>query len=216
MQKNLKIGVFGGAFDPVHEGHVSLALYAKKTCNLDVVLFIPTAQGPHKRHQASFFHRVAMLQKALAGSEALQLSLLEAERNAPSYTFDTMEELHRRLPQAEFYFLAGSDSLLDLPSWYKFRDLLQTTNFIIAPRGGIETSAITEIIQKLPEGYTLQSGSQYLWLNETGRTIEYLCMTPIDISSSAIRKRIRAGMLQIPHLQDQVLQYIQKHNLYLA
>src|SRR5262245_20387177 len=117
----MRIGVFGGTFDPVHLGHLILAEQCRAQGRLDQVLFIPAPRPPHKQDQplTPFAQRVEMLSLALAGQPAFRIDELERDRPGPSYTVQTLEELQRRHPDAELWLLIGADTLQDLPHWYE-------------------------------------------------------------------------------------------------
>src|SRR5262245_54531603 len=115
----MRIGVFGGTFDPVHQGHLILAEQCREQGRLDQVWFVPAARPPHKLAGplTPFHQRVEMLSFALAGHPAFRIEELEKERSGPSYTVDTLTELHRRHPGHEWFLLIGSDTLHDMPNW---------------------------------------------------------------------------------------------------
>src|SRR5262249_45221679 len=112
----MRIGVFGGTFDPVHLGHLIVAEQCREQARLDQVLFVPAPRPPHKQLQplTSFEQRVEMLQLAIAGYSIFHLDELEKNRDGPSYTADTLEELQRRAPQSELFLIIGSDCLPDI------------------------------------------------------------------------------------------------------
>ncbi len=206
--------MFGGTFDPVHKGHIAVAELAIHKLSLDGILFIPAADPPHKKQPgASYSHRVAMLEIALAGANPeFQVSLLEAERAAPSYTVDTLLELKKRLGSQNFYFIIGADSLLELHLWYRFRRLPELTDFIVAARPGISMDAVQQAITRLP-GNFLPAGSVMQWSREDGARIFYLAQTAEDVSSSSIRRQISRGQ-QPNTVSNKVLEYITAHGLY--
>src|SRR5262245_54450484 len=111
----MRLGIFGGTFDPVHFGHLILAEQAREQGRLDQVLFVPAARPPHKEERAltPFAQRVEMLNLAIAGHAAFRIEELERDRPGPSYTVDTLEELRRRQPDAELWLIVGSDMLND-------------------------------------------------------------------------------------------------------
>src|SRR6516225_5688584 len=117
----MRIGVFGGTFDPVHLGHLILAEQCREQAKLDQVLFVPAARPPHKQDQSltPFAHRVDMLRLAVAGHPVFQIDELEKNRSGLSYTADTLEELHRREPEGELWLMVGSDCLPDIPGWHE-------------------------------------------------------------------------------------------------
>ncbi|MCI5164101.1 MAG: nicotinate (nicotinamide) nucleotide adenylyltransferase, partial [Candidatus Electrothrix sp. AX5] len=169
-----RVGLFGGTFDPVHNGHLAIACQAAEEARLDQVLFIPAADPPHKKTPgASYWHRVAMLEimleTALSGpsieQDCFAISLLEAELPFPSYTVDTLAELKKRLHGPIFYFIIGADSLLDLHRWYQYQKLLSQTNFIILSRPGIPLVAMQDAVQQLPGPFLseMSFGQQKRW-----------------------------------------------------
>src|SRR5262249_55888086 len=115
----MRLGLFGGSFDPVHYGHLLLAETCREQCRLDAVWFVPAAVPPHKqaRELSSAENRVEMLKLAIAGNEAFSVYQMEIERGGVSYTVDTLEQLHAEDPTRELFFLMGADSLADLPTW---------------------------------------------------------------------------------------------------
>jgi nicotinate-nucleotide adenylyltransferase len=119
MLSAMRIGVFGGSFDPVHRGHVLLAECCRAQAALDRVLFVPAAHQPHKPHspRASSADRLAMLELAIAGRPEFAASPLELERGGVSYTVDTLRAIAAKEPGAKLFLLLGADSLADLPTW---------------------------------------------------------------------------------------------------
>jgi nicotinate-nucleotide adenylyltransferase len=221
-----RIGLFGGTFDPVHKGHLSIARQAAQEARLDQVLFIPAADPPHKKTPgASYRHRVAMLEtafnrapvdRASVDQDRFAISLLEAELPFPSYTVDTLSELKRRLLYPRCYFIIGADSLLDLHRWYQYQKLLILTNFIVLSRPGISLAAMQSAVERLPGSFLpdTSSGQQKRWLRSDGAEILLLVnRLKEDISSSVIRAGLRQG--KVPHdVNPQVREYIAQEGLY--
>lgn len=218
-EKKKKTGLFGGTFDPVHNGHLAIAGRAEEALSLDQVIFIPAADPPHKKGTgASYGHRVAMLETALAGSDdynknkKFEISLLEAERSAPSYTVDTLLEMKKRLGKPHYYFIIGADSLLELHLWYRYQELPGLTDFIVVARPGISLQKISQAIRRLP-GPFISDKSQQQWKRPDGAEIVYLADVCKRISSSTIRMQLAQG--QRPDTVDRrVLDYIFDHRLY--
>ena len=216
VDKQQRIGLLGGTFDPVHKGHLAVAEQAEKSLSLDQLIFIPAADPPHKqRPGASYSNRVAMLEAALAGAgdnKKFAISLLEAERAAPSYTIDTLLELKKRLGEQKFYFIIGADSLKELHLWYRYQVLPELTDFIVAARPGISMHEIDQAIERLP-GPFIPDSSKIRWRRKDGAEIYYLPDVSKNISSSTIRMQIGQG--QRPDtVNRQVLDYILDHGLY--
>ncbi|HEV2805772.1 MAG TPA: nicotinate-nucleotide adenylyltransferase [Chthoniobacterales bacterium] len=136
------IGIFGGTFDPIHNGHLILARDAVEQLRLDELLFIPAAISPHKLTQqpASPDVRVEMVRAAIDGEPRFCLDTLELERPAPSYTIDTVEALRARDPAAQFVFLVGEDNVAQLPAWHRFDELARMVQFAVLDRSGLDTT----------------------------------------------------------------------------
>src|SRR5688500_6824825 len=117
----MRVGVFGGTFDPVHLGHLIMAEQCREQAALDQVLFVPASVPPHKQRQilTSFIQRTEMLALAISGQPAFRIDELERDRPGPSYTVDTLTQLQERRPGDELCFIIGSDSLHDLAGWYQ-------------------------------------------------------------------------------------------------
>ena len=222
IKKKQKIGILGGTFDPVHDGHLAIAGRAEEALSLDLVIFIPAADPPHKKGTyASYGHRVAMLEAALADPgdcnkknkyKKFEISLLEAERATPSYTVDTLLELKKRLGEQYFYFIIGADSLLELHLWYHYQELPDLTDFIVVARPGISMQEIKQAISRL-SGPFISDESQQQWRRSDGAEIVYLADVCKSISSSTIRMQLAQG--QCPDtVNRRVLDYIFEHRLY--
>jgi nicotinate-nucleotide adenylyltransferase len=133
-----RVAVFGGTFDPVHLGHLILAEQAREQARLDQVWFVPAASPPHKQVQriTPFAQRVEMLGLAVAGYPAFRIDELEKDRPGPSFTADTLEELHRLHPEADLHLLLGSDCLPDLPGWHEPIRIIERAGLLVAARPG--------------------------------------------------------------------------------
>lgn len=178
----MRIGIFGGTFDPVHLGHLIVAEQCREQARLDEVWFVPAARPPHKEEHAltPFAQRVEMLALAAAGQPAFRIEELEKDRSGPSFTADTLEELSRREPRPELHFILGSDSLADLPHWRNPARVVELACLLIVARPGWEVPAEKELRQTLGK-----STAEPRW-----QVIE----SPlIDISSRDLRRRAREG-----------------------
>ena len=207
-----KIGVFGGAFDPVHEGHLELARQASNRCGLDRVLFVPTMWPPHKPATgASFDQRVAMLTLALAREKDMEVSLVEGERQGPSYTVDTLTILSRRLDHPDLFLIMGADSLLDFPRWYRFDRLLAQAALIVGARRGISLEQLHEVVQTLPGPFVFD-GQARCWRGPV-HAIYLLEQVQQDIASSRLRQELAAGR-PVTGVPGAVIRYIRENRLY--
>jgi nicotinate-nucleotide adenylyltransferase len=192
-----RIGLFGGTFDPPHVGHLALAEWARERLALDRVLFMPAGQPPHKRGRAlsSAAVRVALARLAVRGNPAFDVSTLEARRAGPSFTVDTLRALRRARPRARLFLLMGSDSLDEFHTWHEPRAILALATLAVAARPG------TRARRAAPER---SRSSRVVWLDNPG----------IDLSSSAIRARARAGRSLRYLVPDAVARYVARHRLY--
>jgi nicotinate-nucleotide adenylyltransferase len=197
----VRLGILGGTFDPVHQGHLVLAAAAREELGLDRVLFMPAGQPWRKadRHITSAEDRLAMLRLALEGEETFEIALLELEREGPSYAADTLEVLQRDHPNDELFFILGEDALVDLPNWARPGRILELAGLVVARRGRVERKAVDEAAQRLP-GLL----DRAVWLK----------MPLVDVSGTEIRERVRRGLPigdAMPPAQEA---YIRERGLY--
>jgi nicotinate-nucleotide adenylyltransferase len=202
----MRIGIFGGTFDPIHYGHLILAEQCREQGRLDEVWFVPAPRPPQKReHEITRFdQRVDMLALAAAGNPAFRIDELEKERSGPSYTVDTLTALHQRHPEHEFFLLVGSDTLVELPHWYKPRQVLQRASLLVMRRPNNAVLPVEELRAKLqlPESEPLR--------------LEVVETPFIDISSRDLRRRAAAGRSLRYFLPRAVEIYILDKKLYRA
>lgn len=188
MSENL--GILGGAFDPVHLGHLTIAQTAISQFALDQVLFVPTfaPANSHKIIPTSFEHRCAMIKLAIDGFENYALSTIESEIEPPTYTIKMLERLKALYPQAELTFLMGADSLSQIDSWHQPEKICKLARIAVAARSG----------------HRHQSHYPFVRLD----------MPEIDISATELRSSIRAGHSVRFLVPDAVIAYIESHQLY--
>ncbi len=138
MRTPSRIGLFGGAFDPVHHGHIAVASLARECLELSLVLFAPGGLPPHKQCtvHASAAHRLAMLELAIGHTEGFTIYRGEIDRPGPSYTVDTVRELRGTYPGAELVLIVGSDNLPEIPTWHRYRELLKMVRLCVVHRPG--------------------------------------------------------------------------------
>lgn len=208
-----KIGLLGGTFDPVHYGHLQLAQAAMEECSLDKVVFIPSAQPPHKKGASitPFFHRMAMLSLAGACENNFECDAIEDTLPKPSFTIDTLRELHKHYnTDCRFYFMIGADAFLDILTWKSHAEILHTVNIILSKRKGYDVEHLALLLKKL--GYTSSDG---LWHGNDGQKAIYILKNiPDSLSSSAIRTLIKKGESVQQYLPEPVLEYIKRNGLY--
>ncbi len=207
--------MFGGTFDPVHEGHIRLAGYVLSNKLVQKILFLPAAQPPHKQTTvAPFMHRVAMLKIALGAGSTMSVSSLESRRCGPSYTVDSLHALHREYPGCRLVFLMGADSLLELHHWYRYSEILCLADLIVISRNGIGARKCTDAIRQLSGNFMPVSNSRSTFCQADGdSTIHYIAGFSSAVSSSKVRMQLRAGV-RPQGLNEHVFTYIRYHHLY--
>lgn len=193
----------GGTFDPIHLGHLATAEAVRESFTLDEVLFIPSARPPHKlaKNVTDEKHRLTMTLLATRSNKFFRVSDMELKRTGLSYTFDTMNELHKIFGSStELFFIIGADSLADLPDWYEARKLVEKCHFIATTRQGVEVD-FSEV-----EKFFGAAATEHI----------HRVTTPgFEISSTDIREKIRFGR-SIKYLVPEVVEeYILKEGLYL-
>ena len=208
-----RIGLLGGTFDPVHYGHLQLAESALKECKLDKVVFIPSAQPPHKNGTsiASFNHRLAMLSLATQGITGFECNAIEGILPKPSYTIDTLRELQKLYsPDCQLYFLIGADAFLDILTWKSHHEILRSVNIILSHRKGYKSDLLSALLKKL----NYKRGDR-AWHGENDKKdIFILEQTPVGFSSSDIRRMISSGESVHRMVPEWVDEYIQRNQLY--
>lgn len=200
----MKIGIFGGTFDPVHYGHLILAESCREDCGLDEVWLIPAAISPHKqeRRPASAEHRACMLELAIGGHEAMRVDRIEIERGEVSYTVDTLATLAERHPTNSFFLLMGSDSLSDLPKWREPERICQLALPIIVRRPGSGEPDFS-----LLEGLISDDRLEQV------RSLA-IDMPWVDISSRDLRQRVAEGRSVRFRVPRAVEEYMKANGLY--
>jgi nicotinate-nucleotide adenylyltransferase len=207
MARTRQIVLFGGTFDPVHNGHLIIARHIAEQLGFRRVVLVPAATPPHK-HPACVAadQRLAMLRRAVRGEDLFEISTIELRRQGPSYTFDTVREFLREAPgRAEIHWVVGADMLADLPKWYRAAELLELVNIVVALRPPWD-----ERLDAILAGLRGRVAPQAL-----RRLARSIVRTPlIDISSTEIRRRAAAGQSIRFLVPEPVRKYIEGHRLY--
>lgn len=196
-----KIGIYGGTFDPFHLGHLNLAIEIMEKRNLDEVWFCPVWISPHKLHQQPLAveHRLEMLRLALSDLPYFRLIDIEAKREGPSFTINTLKELKEKEPDKQFCLIMGDDAIPSFFRWHQPEIIVKLVPIFIGSRGmsELQLNSLTgdpEIIEAIKQG-----------------------ITPthiMDISGTEIRRRLAAGLYCGHLLPSKVMDYISKHHLY--
>lgn len=198
----MRIGIFGGSFNPPHNAHIQLCKYAKKTAFLDKIILIPTGDNPLKKSDDTIErkHRLKMTQIAIENLKGFEVDPIEIEREGRSYTYDTIKELTLG-SEDTFYFIGGSDLLFQLPDWKNFKALACLIRFISICRQGIDNQYFLEEAEKL---FTLFDAT----------IIACEDYSPDEISSSVIRNMIKQNEDVTSLIPKEVKDYITEYNLY--
>lgn len=197
-----KVGLFGGTFDPIHIGHLVVAMLAREAYALEKVYFVPAGNPPHKqnKHVTEGIHRLHMVQLAVQGYDEYGVIDWELQQPSPSYTADTLAWYRAEHPDDEPYFIMGADMLLDLPRWQNAEYVVQLAKIIAVTRPGFNQAMTARYLDLLPKDWR--------------QHILFVDMPGLDISSTWLRERLDRG-LPVTHLvPESVIRYIKEHRLY--
>lgn len=227
----MTLGVLGGTFDPIHLGHIAAAEAAQKALSLDSIVLIPSRIPPHRTSPVTVSgeERLAMAQLAAEDRPGWTASRIELDREGPSYTFDTLIELDSQLrgeaamsegrgeaaAQVEWqiFFIIGADAFAEIATWSRYPAVLDLANFVVVSRPGITLDSLRERVPSAFPSASLRAGSRDS--SSQTRVILVEALTP-DVSSTDIRRRVRAGESLSNLVPDRVAEYIRTHRLYLG
>ncbi len=200
----IKTGIMGGTFDPIHFGHLILAQTAMEQFDLDEVLVMPAKAPPHKSRNGitPAAHRIAMTRLAIAGSPGFRLSLFEMEREGYTYTYETLQLLTSQNPDRHYYFIMGADSLFDFQKWRNPQIIASLCTILVANRSEEPDRELLEQIEYICREY--------------GGDVRLLRIPALEISSRALRDKVRKCASIRYYTPDAVVDYIQEHRLYLS
>lgn len=213
-----RLGIFGGTFDPVHDGHLRPAARAAEVFGFDELVFVPAGNPPHKlgESRTAFAHRFAMLALATQDDDRGVVSVIEAERDGPTYTIDTLAALHEAHAGDRLYFLMGSDSFAQITTWRRWDELLSLASLVVLRRPTIwgdellagvppelRPSVASVARTALPSGH--EAGPHRVYL---------LDCEPYPISATEVRQRLGRGLPIGDVMPATVRRYIEKHRLY--
>jgi len=198
----LRVGIFGGAFNPPHIGHLVCAQEALLQLELDRVVFMPVGEAPHREIEGDpgAEARLEMVELAVGGDERFATSRMELDREGPSYTSDTLAQLHEESPDDELFLILGGDQAAALASWHEPEKVLERATVAVFERASWGRNAIVIKIGRL-------AGA---------RNVRYLDMPMIQVSSSGVRRRVREGTPIRYLVPDNVASYIEEKALYGA
>jgi len=207
------IGILGGTFDPVHYGHLRVALECKENLGLDELRMLPCARPPHRDQPiATAEQRLAMLELALQDSEHILADDRELTRSGLSYTIDTLMSLKIDFPQSDLFLIVGSDSFQSLPSWHNWEQILEFANIVIAKRPDSKDDRLSKTGRILSGCFVNELDKLRQMPN--GAIFE-LHVSQLDISSTGIRKLVLQKKSPQYLLPKAVINYIENHSLYL-
>lgn len=223
MSNELKrVGLLGGTFDPVHNGHLDIAAKTTQLFNLQKVLFIPVSQSPHKLdvRPTSSLHRVAMLELALNQKTEFSIELSEVNNGGVSYTIETLSRLKERHPDWELFLILGADAFLLMDTWKSFTDILKLCHVLVSTRPGVKLRVPDKLNQTLGlKNFQLNNNNLILpmTLNTTSeKTIRLYQIPTQNISSREIREKVQEEKEIKNLLPPAVDHYIMQHQLYRA
>ena len=200
----MRIGIFGGTFDPIHNGHLLSATAIKEILGFDRILFIPTGEPPHKiaRNVTSAFDRLAMVKCAVKNEEGFEVSDIEVARKSYTYTYDTLVELRKTAqPDEEFSMIIGADTLADVFNWHKSEEVFKLCSFVAMKRPGTQEETFVLDLERV---------------RKAGATVYTVEIPQYDISSTNIRNAITKGEDVTEYIPKSVSEYIKEHNLYTS
>ena len=203
----MRLGIFGGTFDPVHFGHLALAEECLAVAGLDEVWLVPAASPPHKggKKLSRFDQRKEMLELALAGNEKFKVEPMEADRPGPSFTIDTLEEIQKRKPNDELFLIIGGDSALEFSTWKDSAKIASLATIIVRIRPGVIMPTEQEFISQLGKELGVQP------------KVIFVAGPPyLDVSSSLLKERVSNNKSVRYLLPRAVEVYIQQKKLYLS
>jgi nicotinate-nucleotide adenylyltransferase len=196
----VRLGILGGTFNPPHLAHLICGQEALVQLGLDRVLVIPAGVPPHKpvEDEPGPRHRLELCRRAVQGDERFEVSAIEVERPGPSYTVDTLDELHRTAPDNEMFLIVGGDVAAGLPYWHQPERVLSLARLAIAKRRGTARTDVEDALARLTGG----------------ERAEFFRMPRVGISSTMVRRRVRAHQPIRYLVPDPVANYIDEHRLY--
>jgi len=214
----MTLGVLGGTFDPIHFGHLAAAAAAQQSLHLDSIVLVPSRIPPHRADPvgASAERRYEMAALAAAERPGWSVERIEIDREGPSYSYDTLVELRKRSPSTQLFFILGADAFAEIATWFRFPAVLDLANFVVVSRPGITLDSLRERVPSAFQHHPPCSPSALRDLgSEETRVILVESNTP-DISSTDIRRRVRAGQPLSGLVPDTVAEYIRAHRLYVG
>jgi len=214
-----RVAVFGGTFDPVHVGHLTIARRLVELFELDRFVFLPAFHAPHKpdRTPTSPYHRFAMLTIATENDPKVSVSTVEIDKRESRYTIDTLPELESMFAASKLFFVMGADSWMDIKTWRRWEEVLTITNHIVVTRPGVEIG-VSHVSDRIRDRIVDLRGNTASKVSEMERSINAIYITDAvwaNTSSTELREDLGDGELdRIDDLPEAVANYIEKYELY--
>jgi len=205
-------GIFGGTFDPIHLGHLRAAEEVYEALALEKIIFIPAGFPPHKHRPdlSPFSLRYQMVKLAIEGVPHFEVSEIEAQLKGPSYSLLTLQELGKRFPGVEFFFILGLDAFLEFETWYHYQELPRLTHLVVIPRG---PGGAKEFEKKTKDLFP-EARKEEVWHIPGGKTLRFISVTRFDISATTIRELVRKNCSIRFLVPDRVRSFILENGLY--
>ncbi|PMP72639.1 MAG: nicotinic acid mononucleotide adenylyltransferase [Thermodesulfovibrio aggregans] len=206
--KAMKIGLFGGTFNPIHYGHLRVAEEVREAFLLDKIIFIPAGIPPLKKYDiVEAMHRLKMTELAVKDNPFFEVSDFEAKQKKPSYTINTLTHLKRLYQKDTLFFIMGIDAFLELKSWYRYEELLRMVDFIIMSRPGFDNLQNYEFIED-------EEAENCFKIKNSDKRAFFISVSPFWISSTQIRKMIQNEKSIRYLVPEEVRKYIEDNKLY--
>lgn len=221
----MDIGILGGTFNPIHNGHLIVAEQIRDWFNLARIYFVPSAIPPHKEGPVlEGDHRLRMIELATDSNPYFVPSAMELERGGRSYTIDTIRQMAETLGEGHtFYFILGTDAFQDIQTWKAYIQLLQMCRFIVISRPGASIDHVFNVLAPLLTHPDLHLVSRRITEDDVSRGIDahsadifFVPIPEIDISSSGIRGMVKQGRSIRYQVPVEIKEYIERHKLYLG
>jgi nicotinate-nucleotide adenylyltransferase len=211
----VRLGLFGGTFNPIHFGHLRAAEEVADSLHLHRLLFIPAARPPHKNAGSitAFDVRMAMISLAVSGHPLFEVSDIENQRAEKSYSVETIRLFRRQVgPDTEIYFIVGLDAMLEIETWREYREIFTLCHLVVLDRPGYDPADLAEFLhQKVKCRY---QDEEKVYVHPGGKRIYFRPITRLDVSSSLIRRLAGRGLSLRFLLPEGVRRYILENKLY--
>ncbi|MCX8072913.1 MAG: nicotinate-nucleotide adenylyltransferase [Candidatus Binatia bacterium] len=212
----LRVGVFGGSFNPIHIGHLRVAEEVREAQQLDRVLFIPAALPPHKHGQrlASPEQRLQMVRLAIAGNRFFRVCDIELKRAGRSYSIDTLRALRQRSPHWELYFILGIDAFAEIATWKEYEQLFELSHFVVVSRPGTPAKPLLRVLPVVTRRAFWYARDGLTLIHRSGHKVLFQHVTGLDVSATAIRRDLLRGRSIRYLVPTTVERYILREGIY--